>query len=293
VAEELLGDPCAVPCGAFWPLGTARPTGDDYLVSGNWSFASAARYATSVMVLSVLTDQDGALVGAGGAPDKVVTFLGREDVTLLDTWRSLGLGATGSTNITADDVHVRRDRSYVLGPWETTEGPFAGPLYRLGLIVDAARIAHVGVGIAQGALDDFVELATAKTPAYTTRMTADRETVQDRVARAQALIQAGRSSLNTTVRESWEAVQHGPRITGPTCIPIGLAAAFAIDASVQAVDLLYESGGTTAFRDECPLQRRFRDLQTLRQNAVTSWSRYESLGKLILGRPGDWPFHLL
>ena len=141
--------------------------------------------------------------------------------------------------------------------------------------------------------DDFIELATSKTPAYTTRRTADRETVQDRVARAQALIQAARNTLDTTVRAGWEAVQHGPRITGPTCLPVGLAAAFAIDASVQAVDLLYECAGTTAFREECPLQRRFRDLQTLRQNAVTSWSRYESLGKLILGRPDDWPFHLL
>jgi hypothetical protein len=37
----------------------------------------------------------------------------------------------------------------------------------------------------------------------------------------------------------------------------------------------------------------FRDLQTLRQNAIASWSRYESLGKLILGRQSDWAFHQL
>jgi alkylation response protein AidB-like acyl-CoA dehydrogenase len=74
---------------------------------------------------------------------------------------------------------------------------------------------------------------------------------------------------------------------------MGLAASFALDASVQAIDLLYESGGSTAFRDESPLQKRFRDLQTLRQNAITSWSRYESLGKMLLGRESDWPFHQL
>ena len=74
---------------------------------------------------------------------------------------------------------------------------------------------------------------------------------------------------------------------------MGLAASFTLDASVQAVDLLYESGGSSVFRDESPLQKAFRDLQTLRQNAVASWSRYESLGKIILGRPSDWPFHNL
>ena len=31
--------------------------------------------------------------------------------------------------------------------------------------------------------------------------------------------------------------------------------------TVQAVDLLYASAGSTAFRDESPLQKRFRDLQ--------------------------------
>jgi alkylation response protein AidB-like acyl-CoA dehydrogenase len=74
---------------------------------------------------------------------------------------------------------------------------------------------------------------------------------------------------------------------------MGLAASFALDASVQAVDLLFESAGSTAFRDESPLQQRFRDLSTLRQNAIASWSRYESLGKMILGRESDWPFHQL
>ena len=78
------------------------------------------------------------------------------------------------------------------------------------------------------------------------------------MARSQALIQAGRHSLSATVAEAWESVQDGPRITGQTCVPMGLAASFALDAAVQAVDLLYASGGTTAFRDESPLQKRFQ-----------------------------------
>jgi indole-3-acetate monooxygenase len=291
--KELLGDPETVSCGSFWPPGTARATGDGYVISGNWSFGSAAHYATSLMVLNVLTDDDGPVLSEAGGPVHVVAFIDRRDVTIVDTWHTLGLRATGSTNFSVESLRVLRDRSFVLGPWETTEGPFAAPLYRMGLIIDAVRIARVGVGIAQGALDDFIELATSKTPAYTARPTADRETVQDRVARAQALVQAARNTLRTAVGEGWEAVQAGPRITGQACVPMGLAAAFALDASVQAVDLLYESGGSTSFRDECPLQRRFRDLQTLRQNTITSWSRYESFGKLILGRPDDWPFHLL
>jgi indole-3-acetate monooxygenase len=293
VIEELLGNPGAVMCGSFVPPGTAKATRDGYIVKGNWTFGSASHYATSLITLSVLTDDDGPVLGQGGAPVSVLAFFAPKNATFLDTWYTLGLRATGSTNFTVDNLYVPRDHTFVLGPWEPTEGPFAAPLYRMGLIIDAVRIAQVGVGIAQGALEEFIELATAKTPAYTAILTADRATVQERVARAQALIQAGRHTLRATVADAWKSVQDGPRITGQTCVPMGLAASFALDAAVQAVDLLYASGGTTAFRDESPLQKRFRDLQTLRQNAIASWSRYESLGKLILGRQSDWAFHQL
>jgi alkylation response protein AidB-like acyl-CoA dehydrogenase len=292
VLEELLGDPGTVTCGSFVPPGLARETADGYDVTGNWSFGSASHYATSLVTLNLLADENGPIM-EDDAPISLLTFLDPADVTFLDTWYTLGLRATGSTNFTADGLAVPRDRSFQLGPWENNEGPFAGPLYRMGLIMDAVRIASVGVGIAQGALDEFIDVACAKTPAYTAALTADRATVQERVARAQALIQAGRHSLQVTVAESWDAVQDGPRITGPTCVPMGLAASFALDASVQAVNLLFESAGSTAFRDESPLQQRFRDLSTLRQNAIASWSRYESLGKMILGRESDWPFHQL
>jgi alkylation response protein AidB-like acyl-CoA dehydrogenase len=293
VMEEILGDPKAVTCGSFAPPGTAQANEDGYLLNGNWAFGSASHYATSLVTSNVLTDADGTVQMEGGAPVTVVAAFSPESATLLDTWHTLGLRATGSTNFTVSNLHVPQDHAFVLGPWDMTDGPFAAPLYRMGLIIDAVRIAQVGVGMAQGALDEVISVATAKIPAYTTTLTADRATVQERVARAQALIQAARHTLRATVASAWESVQTGPRITGQSCVPMGLAASFALEASVQAVDLLYASIGSTAFRDESPLQKRFRDLETLRQYAIASWSRYESLGKLILGRPSDWPFHQL
>jgi indole-3-acetate monooxygenase len=293
VRAHIAGDPAIVACGSFVPPGTARATADGYIINGDWSFGSATQYATSIVTLNLLVDEQGELVLDGGNPVSILAYFTRDDIEFRDTWFTLGLRATGSTNFVAKELAIPKDHTSILGPWEQKEGPFAGPLYRLGLIMDAVRIAKVGVGIAQGAVDDFVELATAKTPAYTAVLTADRATVQERVARAQALVQAGRHTIRTSVSEGWAAVQDGSRITGERCVPMGLAASFALDAAAQAVDLLYQSGGTTAFRDESPLQRRFRDIQTLRQNAIASWSRYESLGKMILGRPSDWPFHQL
>ncbi|MFN0027774.1 MAG: acyl-CoA dehydrogenase family protein [Acidimicrobiales bacterium] len=280
-----------VCCGSFVPPGAAVPDGDGYRVSGNWTFGSASHYATCLVVLTLLSDANGPVFGPDGVPTSVVAYLDPADVRILDTWHTLGLRATGSTNFTADNLFVPAERTFLLGAWESTEGPFATPFYRLGPVFDAVRIARVGVGIAQGAIDDFVELALAKTPAYSATLTADRATVQERLARAQALVQAARHTLRAVVTESLALVQDGSRIVGDRCVPMGLASVFALESAVKAVDLLHESAGSTAFRDESSLQRRFRDLQTLRQNTIASWSRYESLGKLILGRPTDWAFY--
>ena len=130
--EELLGDPKAVTCGSFVPPGTAQASGDGYLVNGNWAFGSASHYATSLVTATVLTDADGPVKGEGDVPVTVVAFFSPESATLLDTWHTLGLRATGSVNFTVDDLHVPRDHAFVLGPWESTEGPFAAPLYRWG-----------------------------------------------------------------------------------------------------------------------------------------------------------------
>lgn len=221
VRARIVGDPHVVACGSFVPPGAARVTDDGYIINGNWSFGSAIQYATSIVVLNLLVDGNGDLVLQEGNPVSVVAFLHADDVEFQDTWHTLGLRGTGSVNFTATDLAVPRDHTYLLGPWQSEEGPFSGPLYRLGLIMDAVRIAKVGVGIAQGAVDDFSNLATTKTPAYTTTITADRATVQERVARAQALVQAGREYSNDSIGRLERSAGWQPN-NGRTVHPDGL-----------------------------------------------------------------------
>jgi hypothetical protein len=57
------------------------------------------------------------------------------------------------------------------------------------------------------------------------------------------------------------------------------------------MDRIYEMAGSTAFREEHPFQQYFRDVQTLRQHAIASAARFESLGKVMLGRQSDWIFY--
>ncbi|MGD9934878.1 MAG: acyl-CoA dehydrogenase family protein [Dehalococcoidia bacterium] len=286
----IMQNPRAVIAGSFVGAGTARAVEGGYVVNGKWSFGSACHHASDMVGAAVLVDDNGPIHGPTGGPTLFAVHLQPGQFTIQDNWHVLGLRGTGSHDYAAADLFVEAAHTFALGA-PAGNPAYSGPLYRLGAWIDASRIAVVALAIAKAAHEDFMGLAKSKTPAYMAQVLSERATIQERAARARALIEAGKASVYTAVGAAWEAVQDGPKVTPAEGISMGLAAAFGLDAAVQAVELLYECAGSTAFRDSHPFQKRFRDVQVLRGNAITSWPRYESLGKLMMGLPSDWMAH--
>jgi alkylation response protein AidB-like acyl-CoA dehydrogenase len=163
----------------------------------------------------------------------------------------------------------------------------------MGLWSFSPLVASVAVGVARAAIADLTELAQTKVPGYTQTALADKPVVQDRLARAKATIDAARAYLYGTLGDADEAVQSQPRLTIEQGIPLALAASHAVEASVQAVDLVHGCAGTSGIRDEQRFQQYFRDVHTISQHAFVSAARFESVGKLLLGRESDWPLFYL
>ena len=65
--------------------------------------------------------------------------------------------------------------------------------------------------------------------------------------------------------------------------------AHAMSSAVQAVDLACGIAGTSAFRATNPLERCFRDVQTMRHHVFASEQRYGTCGQVYLGVPPDFP----
>ncbi|MGH3460781.1 MAG: hypothetical protein ACRDP9_04825 [Kribbellaceae bacterium] len=68
-----------------------------------------------------------------------------------------------------------------------------------------------------------------------------------------------------------------------------LAMAHAMSSAVQAGELACSIAGTTAFRATSPLERCFRDVQTMRHHVFASEQRYGTFGQVCLGVPPDFP----
>lgn len=293
-AEEMFSDPRAVLVGAWFPPGTAEPVQGGYRVSGHWAFGSGSNYATWLTGQALITENGVPKPGPDGNPQPLIVFFRADQAEVLDNWQAMGMRGTGSHDFRVQDIFVPNHRAWAMGPWEIKNPAYAGPLYRMAAWAIAPWQASVTLGIARAAIDGLLELAGAgKTPSYTMTSIADRQVVQDRVARARAVVDAARSYIQVTATAALEFVQTAPKLDMEHGLPLALAGSFGIEASAQAVDLVHACAGTSAIRGERPFEKYFRDVHTLTQHAFSSPSRFESIGKLLLGRETDWGFYYL
>jgi Acyl-CoA dehydrogenase, C-terminal domain len=79
-----------------------------------------------------------------------------------------------------------------------------------------------------------------------------RDVVQATVARAEAALRAGRAFLSEAVTDLWETVLRGDQVTLHQRAIARLATVHAARASVEAVDLCYEAGGSTSIYGSDP-----------------------------------------
>jgi alkylation response protein AidB-like acyl-CoA dehydrogenase len=292
-AEEILADPRAVVNGSLFPPLAAERAPGGYRVSGRTAFASGCSYATWLGTQALVMEHGAPLLGPTGIPMALLVHFPAQEAQVIDHWDTLGMRGTGSHDVAVADVFVPEHRVWPIGPYAPVNPAFSDSLSRMGLWWFSPLVAGVSLGIARAAISDLIHLAQTKTPSYTQVALADKPVVQDQLARARAGVDAARAYLYAALAAADEAVQTQPGLTTEQGIPLALAASHAVEAASQAVDLVHRCAGTSGIRNEYRFQQYFRDVHTISQHAFVSPARFESVGKLLLGRASDWPFYAL
>ena len=112
-----------------------------------------------------------------------------------------------------------------------------------------------------------------------------RETprIQTDVARAHALVDAGRAHLQFVAGSIFARVAEGATPTTEDLARLRLSYLSATEHSVQAVDLMRNAAGMDAVASGNALERGFRDIHALTQHLAISTAHYERVGKALLG----------
>lgn len=178
-----------------------------------------------VEAASALDGSVGWLVGNGGGAvcevdegrpagqgQRILVYVPRTAVTILDTWRVSGLRATGSCDFVMADIDVAADFTHDFQAVPTSDGA----IYRLPAIsAFCFTVATVPLGIATGARNAFTTLATGHKRSGGAVALAQREAIQSEVGRVETLIGASRAYLRATMSDLCaEVVDGGPATEG-------------------------------------------------------------------------------
>jgi alkylation response protein AidB-like acyl-CoA dehydrogenase len=282
VAQDIVqADPSFCTGGVFAPSGRAVPANGGWNVSGRWAFASGCQHSTWLGLGVVMMDGSDVRTLSNGAPDIRGVLVPASDIEILDTWDVSGLRGTGSHDVVARDVFVPEERTYrLIGGTPKAEGTlYAFPVF--GLL--ALGVASVALGIARGAIDELVALATHKTPSGSRRRLADRAHVQMEVAQAESELLAAEAFIINELGLTWDEAEEGSRPDIEARARLRLAATYATRTAARVVDRMYEAGGGTSIYAASRLQRAFRDVHAATQHMVVAPATFELAGRVLLG----------
>lgn len=273
-AATIYAPPDAITGGFAAPVGLGHRVDGGLSVTGRWQWGSGTAHCSAI--------GGGVRIAGDGA---CFVFFDRDQVELIDTWRSAGLKGTGSGDYSVHDAFVPERRWVRIGVDPAVE---PGPLYRFsffGLL--ATGVASVAIGLARRSIDELCSLAVARTPQGSSRSLAERASTQSDVALAEAELRAARALLEEAIGEAWETVVRGGTCTDEQRRAIRLAATHATLASARVVDRMYSAGGGASVFDDSALQRVFRDVHVATQHAITSPRTMELVGRMALGLDTD------
>lgn len=283
-AREIFAKPDTLLSGVFAPRGKAVVVDGGFQIDGHWQWGSGTQNADWILAgCQVVRDGQPELL-SNGTPRSRMMLLPADQVEFLDTWYVSGLAGTGSTDFVIRDVFVPESHAIGIG----VDAPLSRPLYafpQFGLL--AMGIAAVTLGLARGAIDALIEIATGKIPAGSARSLATRPSTQAEVARAEATLRSARAYFYETIESAWQAALTTGRIDTDHRRDIRLATTFTTHACAEVVDRMYNVGGGTSVYRRSSLQRIFRDVHVATQHMMVAPAIYELTGRLLLGVETD------
>jgi alkylation response protein AidB-like acyl-CoA dehydrogenase len=264
-----------VVAGAINPAGQISGHRRGYRVTGRWGFVTGCEHADWLWGDCVEGTVDGVpqLRGAVFSPSEVV---------IEDTWTVSGLAGSGSHHFHVTEVDVSADMTF---------RPDADDLCLDDVIVHipvpallSVGIAGLALGIAQGALDDIIALATDKVPMFDAAPLATNALFQLELATADTELRAARSVLYEAAETVWTTAASGSSLALEDRARTRATAVWATERARAAVETAYRAGGGSSIYADSPLQRRLRDIHALTQHFLLKHDTLRTVGAILAGQ---------
>jgi alkylation response protein AidB-like acyl-CoA dehydrogenase len=162
---------------------------------------------------------------------------------------------------------------------------YENPVFRMPVPLRLAyNKAAVAIGVAKGALEAFADIAQSKLPMLSTSTLRHRPIAQYRMGECVAQYRAVRAYLMSAMADVEDELARGAAMPSPaTTQNARLACVHATNVSMQVVDALHNTAGTSGMRMNSPLERKLRDAHGCATHRWVAHPLYQDLGAIHLG----------
>ena len=250
--------------GSDWVDGSgeAEKVEGGYKITARKVFTSGAP-AGDLLMTGAISEEDGErTVLHFGVP------LGAPEVTVLDTWRTMGMRSTGSHDVQIDGLFIPDDKI----PLKRKAGEWH-PAFQMIATIAFPLIYSVYLGVAESAREIAVGIAGMKPASHRTQSIAGRMDTALTAARLAHTYMIDVVERNAPSAETVNDVMIGRRLVE--------------ENTIHVVELAMELAGGASFYRKTELERRFRDIQAARYHPLQKEVQAEYAGAMALGHPID------
>ena len=280
--EEVFGPNPDVRVAGSAQAAPARRVDGGLRVSGRWPYASGSPHASWAGVATEVTDEHGQPAGA------YFGLVPASEISLEETWQTVGMRGTGSNTWVGEDVFVPEHRLFSIA--EVAEGVphHDEPLFRLPFAsVATLNLMGTLLGLGRAALDYTVAKAPTKSMHHTFfARQSDSVAVQLQTAEAALKLQTAQLHTHRIADDLDAAALNGATLDYTDRAQIRAQVGYATAQVLEAIQILLDVHGAAAFAETSPLQQIWRDANTGGRHAGFNANvGYEVFGKVLLGVP--------
>jgi len=264
LAAQLFHGKTVCLSGSGKASGIAEITSNGYLVSGSWSYATGAPYATAFTANCQLMKTGTRLVDEQGEPlVRSFLFLPHE-VQLIADWHTIGLEATASYSFQIENLLVSEDRCFEISPAGAIrkEPIYAFPFQQLA----ETTLAVNTLGMGQHFLSCCETIFNTRYPHGNEHMNGTNPHRTLNVVCKQ--LDQQKEAFYLLVATAWEQMEKHDQIADQILKELTKHSLDLVRFVRQQVALLYPYCGMSAANPQSEINRVWRDIFTASQHSL-------------------------
>jgi len=251
--------------GSGFVGGKADKIGENFLISGSWTYASGALHATHLTANCEILEDGKALLDKEGKSVIKAFVIDRKDAEILDGWNYMGMIATGSHAFRIENLSVPQNRCFEILP---EKAQLKAPLYQYPFLQFAEVTLAANILGVSTHLIELIEQSFWKRNEYRKYDKKQLSYFQNLLNKQNKKLQKLRDEFYHKVNASWTELEENGKISDSRLKKISGISRKLTQKCREINGKLYPFSGLEAAKTYTELNRVWRDFNTVGQHAL-------------------------